>query len=93
MSGFSVSAIGPGTREPGPAFLIFWPLRAAGRKSATAAVITTASAVRASSSIAACMSLAETTRMIFTPAGSGSSTFAATTVTSAPRAAADLANA
>ena len=90
MSGFSVSAIGSGSR---PSFLIFWPARVTGRKSATAAVITIASACGASASIAACMSRAETVRMTFAPTGSGSSTLAATTVTAAPRATADRANA
>ena len=90
MSGFSVKTMGSGWP---PSFLILESLRATGRKSATAAVITTASAMPASASIAACMSRAETTRTTRAPAGSGSSTFAATTVTSAPRSAAERASA
>ncbi len=90
MSGFSVSSIGGGRV---PSFLIFAPARVAGRKSATAAVITMTSASGASASMAACMSRAETTWMTLTPAGSGSSTLAATRVTSAPRATAERAKA
>ena len=63
----------------------------AGRKSATAAAITTASvpppsAASASASIASRSCRAEVTRTTRLPAGSGSDTFAATTVTLAPRA-------
>src|ERR1700721_2293926 len=47
---------------------------------------TSGAACGASASIAACMSRAETARIIFAPTGSGSSTLAATTVTAAPRA-------
>ena len=69
-----------------PSFFILASLRTSGRKSATAAAITTASASAASASIASRMSRAEVTAMTRVPAGSGSATFAATSVTLAPRA-------
>jgi len=79
------------TISGGPAsFLIFPVARAAGRKSATAAAMTTTSAVGARSSIAACICAAVSTGRMLTPAGAGRSTVL-TIVTSAPCAAASAA--
>ncbi len=64
-----------------------------GRKSAGAAAITTASADPAADTTASRSSSVVSTRTTLTPAGSGSDTFAATRVTSAPRAAAARARA
>ena len=64
-----------------------------GRKSATAALITTTSASAASASIAVRSSSAVPTGTTRTPNGTGRSTFAATSTTSAPRAAATRASA
>ena len=91
MSGLRVSASGSGSADP---FLILWVASATGRKSATAADITTASAPFAAASIASRSSRAEPARTTCTAAGSPSSAVcAATSVTDAPRWAATRASA
>ena len=74
-------------------FLSFASARLAGRKSATAAAITIASALAATSSTATRISSAVPTRTTFAPAGSASAAFAEINVTSAPRASAARASA
>jgi hypothetical protein len=91
MSGFVVSSR---VRVCSPAaFFSLCRDGAAGRWSATAAAMTTASAVLTAASTAACMSRALPTRTSWTPAGSGSSVGPQTSVTSAPRRAATRARA
>ncbi|CAM5579779.1 hypothetical protein STENM327S_00556 [Streptomyces tendae] len=86
MSGLRTRTIGSGSRSS--FFLIFPVAYAAGRKSATAAAMTTASASAAARSTASRSSTAVPTGTTSTPAGSGIDVFAATSVTRAPRAAA-----
>ncbi len=86
-----------GTREILPSnvsFLIFCDAADSGRKSATAAAITTASAVSAASATAPIISFAERTRTVRMNGGSGNRVGPATRVTSAPnrRAATAMAN-
>ncbi len=86
MSGLRTRTIGSGSW---PSFFLIFPAAyAAGRKSATAAAITTASASGAALSTASRSCTAVPTCTTSTPAGSGMPVFAAIRVTRAPRAAA-----
>ena len=69
-----------------PAFLTLASTGAAGRKSATAAAMSSTSQRSKASWSAACSSAAVCTSTRWTASGTGSATFAATSVTSAPRA-------
>jgi hypothetical protein len=74
-------------------FLIFEAAYCAGRKSATAAAMTTTSASSATSITASRSSRAVLTGMTLTPSGGTSEVFAETRRTSAPRRAATAASA
>ena len=89
-SGLRVSSSAAGSAPACSAsdFLILDAEMVTGRKSATAAAITTASAPAAASITAVRSSSADSTRTTLAPAGSGSATLAEISVTSAPRAAA-----
>ena len=91
MSGLRVSGTEVGSPSP---FLIFAVARSVGRKSATAAAITTTSAAFAASSTASRISRVVCTRRTSTEAGgSRPAIVPATSVTSAPRWAATRASA
>ncbi len=81
-----VSSSGSGSASS--TFLILVACSWSGRKSATAAAITTASQASAAAITASRSSAAVCTRTVVTPATSGSTTFALTRVTAAPRSAA-----
>ena len=85
-SSFSMSVVGSRTTSGGPpAFLIFSGADAFGRKSATAAAITTTSTSAKRPRTASAISAADSTRtMSVTPGGAGRSTVV-TRTTCAPR--------